>query len=130
VSKIHVCAPSNSAVDEILSRLACKGLLGVTSTDNKNGDMKKYLLRIGAVEYEASESIKAHTLDTRLQETLNDAKVYELKEQIAYCDELLMDLAAGHKLQWEKNRHRLALQKLVSQNIKKVKQFIAKVPSD
>jgi len=28
-SKIHICAPSNTAVDEILSRIQAKGLIGI-----------------------------------------------------------------------------------------------------
>lgn len=30
--KVHVCAPSNAAIDEILSRINAKGLPGVTFT--------------------------------------------------------------------------------------------------
>ena len=51
VDKVHVCAPSNAAVDEILNRISSRGLLSVT---NKQEDLKKMLLRIGAIEYEPS----------------------------------------------------------------------------
>jgi hypothetical protein len=54
VRKIHVCAPSNAAVDEILSRMSQRGLLGC----EKEADMRKMLLRIGAMEYEPSPTIK------------------------------------------------------------------------
>jgi hypothetical protein len=54
VRKIHVCAPSNAAVDEILSRMSQRGLLGC----EKEADMRKMLLRIGAMEYEPSPIIK------------------------------------------------------------------------
>ena len=42
--KILVCTPSNKAVDEILTRLSLKGLLG---TDVEYKD----LLRVGSSEY-------------------------------------------------------------------------------
>ena len=80
VKKVHVCAPSNAAVDEILTRVSSKGLIEVTKEAN---DLKKLLLRVGAFEYEPSPLIKQHTLDVRLKEVLNDAKEYELREQIA-----------------------------------------------
>jgi hypothetical protein len=53
ISKIHVCAPSNAAVDEILSRVSSRGLIG-----SEPQDLKKLLLRIGAVEHEVSPLIK------------------------------------------------------------------------
>ena len=49
VTKIHVCAPSNAAVDEILMRVSNKGLIGISNTK-----LKLILLRIGATEYEPS----------------------------------------------------------------------------
>lgn len=52
VQKIHVCAPSNAAVDEILARISGRGLQNVTSDPN---ELKKILLRIGANEYEPTE---------------------------------------------------------------------------
>jgi hypothetical protein len=55
VQKIHVCAPSNAAVDEIVTRICNKGLLGVT---NKPEELKKILLRIGASEYDPSSVVK------------------------------------------------------------------------
>jgi len=53
VSKIHVCAPSNAAVDEILTRVSTRGLIG-----SEPLDLKRLLLRIGAVEHEVSPVIK------------------------------------------------------------------------
>ena len=52
------------------------------------------LLRIGAMEHEPLEGIKKHTLDERLKETMADARVYDLKEQIACAEELLMDMSS------------------------------------
>ncbi len=77
VSKILVCAPSNAAVDEILQRVSSKGLFGVTSHQD---DLKKLLLRIGAIEYEVPLSVKQHTLDVRLNDVLTDARQYDLRE--------------------------------------------------
>ena len=103
--KIHVCAPSNAAVDEVLCRLSSDGLLGHVS----GKDMKAKLLRIGAMEYEPTSVVKQHTLDARLFDTLKDAKIYNLKEQVAFCDELITELDKGFKLEWQNNRHRVAL---------------------
>ena len=75
--KIHVCAPSNAAVDEVLARLSKNGLIGVTS---EREELKKYLLRIGSMDYEVQDDIKQHSLDNRLQETLTGERVYNLQE--------------------------------------------------
>lgn len=75
--KIHVCAPSNAAVDEILYRLSTKGLTGITKDP---AEIKKMLLRIGAMEYEPVPGVKQHMLEERMKETMNDARVYDLKE--------------------------------------------------
>ncbi len=45
---IHVCAPSNTAVDEILTRIRTKGLVGYCSNFS---ELKKLILRVGAPEY-------------------------------------------------------------------------------
>ena len=84
-NKIHVCAPSNAAVDEILHRLSSEGISGMTK-DNK--ELKKLLLRIGAMEYEPVQQVKQHTLDERLKESLHNTRVSDLKEQISCCEEL------------------------------------------
>ncbi len=55
VKKIHVCAPSNAAVDEILTRVSTKGLIEVTKDP---AELKKLLLRVGAFEHEPSPLIK------------------------------------------------------------------------
>ena len=77
VNKIHVCAPSNAAVDEILARMSTGGIHGVTK---KKDELKKMFLRIGAMEYDPVPEVKQHTLDERLKESLHDARVYDLKE--------------------------------------------------
>jgi hypothetical protein len=58
-AKIHVCAPSNCAVDEILTRIRIKGLVGFTSDP---AELKEIVIRVGAPEYEPPEIIKEFTL--------------------------------------------------------------------
>lgn len=50
--KIHLCAPSNSAVDEILMRIVEKGIPGFSPDE-----CKKKLLRVGAMNYKAPEQL-------------------------------------------------------------------------
>lgn len=56
VNKILVCAPSNAAVDEVITRLSTQGLMGVTK--DPKSEMKEYLLRLGAIEYEPSRQVR------------------------------------------------------------------------
>jgi hypothetical protein len=56
VKKILICAPSNAAIDEIISRVAERGWIG-----NKLNVMPKLddaLLRLGSMEYEPSKIVK------------------------------------------------------------------------
>ena len=119
VEKIHICAPSNAAVDEILSRIGSKGLIGVTK---EPADLKKLLLRVGATEHDPPPTVKPFTLDTRLNDVLSEAKGYELREQINCADNLIMELAAGNKL--STNKHLSYLQKCLGINPKKAKHFM------
>ena len=64
LKSIHVCAPSNCAVDEILSRIRIRGLVGITEDHN---ELKQFILRVGAPEYEAPEQIQEYTLEDRCQ---------------------------------------------------------------
>lgn len=90
------------------------------------------LLRIGAVEYEPSPDVAKHTLDKRLIETLNGNKAYELKEKIDFAKELLNDIKSskeeegGGYLTTTCPKHVQYLYKLVSHNVKRVKEFIKK----
>ena len=83
--KIHVCAPSNAAVDEICARLSTSGLEQVTSDE---AEVKKLVLRIGSLDYEPHPSVRKHMLDSRLQEELHGQKLYGLNELIAFAEEL------------------------------------------
>lgn len=51
-NKIHLCAPSNGAVDQILMRMVKKGLKGSTRP------LKDVVLRVGAVSYKSPEETK------------------------------------------------------------------------
>jgi hypothetical protein len=53
-AKVLVCAPSNAAVDEIISRLSPLMPEGV-------------LLRVGAIDYEPSPEVLKHTLEDRVR---------------------------------------------------------------
>lgn len=122
--KIHVCAPSNAAVDEVLSRLSTQGLTGIT---REREELKKHLLRIGSIDYEPTETVKQHLLDNRLTETLTSEKVYCLKQQIDFAEELLQEMRKGIKLEPQNDRHRVALQKVMQkENLRKIKQFCFK----
>lgn len=98
VKKILVCAPSNAAIDEIVSRVSSRGFVGDADPHDLDSFMADgvtpdgMMVRIGAMEYEASEEVKKHTLDERLQEVLNGNKKFELNEKIAYATELLEEL--------------------------------------
>jgi hypothetical protein len=61
---IHVCAPSNCAVDEILTRIRIRGLVGITEDHE---ELKQFILRVGAPEYEAPDLIQEYTLEDRCQ---------------------------------------------------------------
>ncbi|MFM7859186.1 MAG: AAA domain-containing protein [Flammeovirgaceae bacterium] len=51
-NKIHLCAPSNGAVDQILMRMVKKGLNGSTRP------LEDVVLRVGAVSYESPKELK------------------------------------------------------------------------
>ena len=119
VRKIHVCAPSNAAVDEILARVSQRGLMG----SEKEVDMKKMLLRIGAMEYEPSPTVRQHTLDVRLQESLREARIHEAKEKVACVEELLAEIKKGFSMDVQNNRYRQLLQKVLGPNLKHLKKF-------
>jgi len=64
--KILVCAPSNAAIDEIVTRLITKGgLLGYSEEESKRN-----VLRIGALEYEPSQIVKDVMFETKFQQHL------------------------------------------------------------
>ena len=100
MKKILICAPSNAAVDEIISRISSKGFIGEPDPEcifsdpilSNRSSADGMLLRLGAIEYEPSTEVRRHTLDERLLEVLNGNKAYELKEKIKFSQELVHDL--------------------------------------
>ena len=82
VKKILVCAPSNAAIDEIISRISSRGFLGEPDSNvyDQNSILAEgatadgMLLRIGAVEYDPGPEVRRHTLDERLIEVMNGNK--------------------------------------------------------
>lgn len=138
VKKIMVCAPSNAAIDEIISRISVGGFLGspgeqaVDSILEEGFSADGMLVRLGALEYEPSPAVKKHTLDERLQETMNGNKASELRQKIDYARELLADLQVESTkdgeglgyLRLDNHKHVNYLLILVSQNPRRVKEFV------
>ena len=62
--KILVCAPSNAAIDEIVTRLISKG--GLFGQNEEDSQQK--VLRIGSFDYEPSKIVKKVTFDTKFME--------------------------------------------------------------
>lgn len=72
---IQVCAPSNGAVDEILSRVKDRGLIGIT---NDEETLKQMMVRVVAREYEPTEQIKMFTLSSQIEEIALAEKLEEI----------------------------------------------------
>ena len=57
-----VCAPSNAAIDEIVTRLISKGgLIGSTERDSISK-----VVRIGSIEYEPSRAVQQVLFSTKM----------------------------------------------------------------
>lgn len=69
--KLLICAPSNAAVDEIVTRVSARGFVGYDSNHADTTKIEEMLLRIGAMEYIPAPIVKKHTLDDRLVLALN-----------------------------------------------------------
>lgn len=67
--KIHLCAPSNGAVDEILFRVLKSGA-------NKN------ILRVGASCYKAPEELQELDLKFKCQKHANEEMVHNLQTEL------------------------------------------------
>ena len=61
--KILVCAPSNAAIDEIVSRI---------SKDKYSTYTRDKILRVGAMDYEPRPDVKQHTLDFKLEKAIQE----------------------------------------------------------
>jgi senataxin len=62
-ARFLICAPSNAAIDEIVTRIATNGIIGASDESSELTDM---LLRIGSMEYEPSPTIKKFTMAYKL----------------------------------------------------------------
>ena len=88
IRRIMVCAPSNAAVDEIITRIVSGGFLG--SADDRDLDSileegyqpDGMIVRLGALEYDPGPLVKKHTLDERLTQVMNGNKTRELKQKM------------------------------------------------
>ena len=83
--RIQVCAPSNCAVDEILTRVKDRGLVGLTSEVE---ELKKLVVRVGAPEYVPNDHIKDFTLQARCQKIAGDEKILKLKQHLGFVKQL------------------------------------------
>ena len=83
--RIQVCAPSNCAVDEILTRVKDRGLVGKTSEVE---ELKKLVVRVGAPEYVPNDHIKDFTLQARCQKIAGEEKIQNLKVHLGYVKQL------------------------------------------
>ena len=91
VKRIHLCTPSNKAVDEIISRLSQRGFIGEhTTTDFTKIDLKENLLRVGSCEYQASPVVKQHSLDVRINKLLKPA-IAKLEDELAIAKEIIQN---------------------------------------
>lgn len=101
VQRVLVCAPSNAAVDEVVSRLSTQGFIGTAEKGDEdsilNGDPETQaeglLLRIGSLDYEPSPAVLRHTLDERLAETMAGNRERQLQDQIEMASDLLLELS-------------------------------------
>lgn len=88
--RLLICAPSNTAVDELLSRLS-HGI-----ADGSGGTRQLRIVRLGEPLEGASEAIKKLTLDTQIDERLRKdeawVKLQSAKDAIARLDRELTTL--------------------------------------
>jgi hypothetical protein len=106
VKRVMICAPSNGAVDEIVSRIATRGFIGDAdplSTSAGQSFLRSsrfdlenvidgILLRIGAFDSDPAPEVKKHTLDVRMTDLLNGKKAGELRNKHDGVTELLKEL--------------------------------------
>jgi len=72
VKRVMVCAPSNAAIDEIISRIGQKGFIGAPDGQDLDSILEEghqangMIVRLGALEYDPAPEVKKHTLDERM----------------------------------------------------------------
>lgn len=85
-SRIHICAPSNSAVDEILVRILQRGLPGIATTHQ---ELLSIITRIGASEYTAPDEIAPFSLKEKMDTKVRNEMLEELNIKIKKVDFIL-----------------------------------------
>ena len=125
VKKILICAPSNAAVDEIITRVSQRGFVGVNTNDT-DGKIEDMMLRIGSMEYEPSPIVKRHTLDERTSQALYGGKIYDLKTLIQLGTECvdMMKAPGFGGLTMDNKQHVTFIQRLYKQSYRDVKKFL------
>ena len=114
--KIMICAPSNAAIDNIISRVIERGLIGMKGLKDKNKNMNKHgeetkeeedeaedsdyeppdlsqtMIRITGADYQAAADIKKHTLEQRIIKKLCIEKFGDLKKCIKELKEMIVSI--------------------------------------
>lgn len=88
--------------------------------------MKELFIRIGSMDYEPSATVKPHTLDQRLIDTLNFQQLYDNTSRLSHADTCLTLIKSGTLLNLEIAEHRLPMQAIINQNLKKLKDWTRK----
>jgi len=91
--------------------------------------MKELFIRIGSMDYDPSPTVKPHTLDQRLIDTLNFQQLYDNQSKLTHADTLLSLVKSGALLNPDTPAHRAGMQSLISPNLKKLKDWLKKNPS-
>jgi len=132
VKRLHICAPSNAAADEIITRLSVKGLVGqstlIGSESGELLDIESVLIRLGSMEYEPSPVVKRHTMDELLDKEVLREKTHVAKTGVDDCQLLLDAMHASdvEGLQLEDKKVEEALQRQVTPNLKNLKKWLKK----
>jgi hypothetical protein len=81
--RIHICAPSNAAIEELmlrLSKLKC----------SSGPSLKNFLLRLAASDHESPASLREYELEERLKVVMREGEEHTLKDRI-YCTNCLLN---------------------------------------
>jgi len=86
---IHICAPSNSAVDEILVRILQRGLPGIATTHQ---ELLSIITRIGASEYTAPDEIAPFSLKEKIDTKVRNEMLDQVNITIKKLEFILKSL--------------------------------------
>ena len=87
------------------------------------------MVRLGTMDYDPSPIVKPHTLDQRLIATLNKQILYDINQKLEYTESLLEAIKKGVQISADDQNHRKYLQKLICENLRKLKDWFKKNPS-